>query len=101
MSKDTKQTNSKLNIMTTLKSTPKAMQNSIWTRPEFKFTKKNWEYSRKRDRNKVTHIGLVSQKGGKFFIQNVEFPTFNDVKVAATKAGFDQIRMGAIKVSLK
>jgi hypothetical protein len=96
-----KQTQNSNTTMKTITATPKPMQNSIWSRPEIKHTKKRWEYSRKHERNKLTNIGLVSQKGGKFFIQNIEFPTFEDVKVAATKAGFDSIRMGAVKVSLK
>jgi hypothetical protein len=81
-------------------STPRAMQNSIWTRPEMKSTKKRWEFSRKHQKNKLIHIGLVSQRGGKFFLQGLEFPTFDSVKTSARNAGFNQIRMGAIKVTL-
>ncbi len=81
-------------------STPKPMRNSIWTRPEFKHRKNRWEFSRKHQKNKLTLIGLVSQKSGKFFLQGVEFPNFAEVKLAAQAAGFGQIRMGAIKVNL-
>jgi len=81
-------------------STPRAMQNSIWTRPETKSKKNRWEFSRKHQKNKLVQIGLVSQKGGKFFLQGLEFPNFESVKTSARNAGFDQIRMGAIKVTL-
>ena len=81
-------------------STPKSMKNSIWERPDMKSKKNNWQHRAGHQKNKLIHIGLVSQKGGKFFLQGLEFPTFDSVKTSARNAGFNQIRMGAIKVTL-
>lgn len=87
--------------MTTITSTPKSMQNSIWTRPETKRTTKNWSRRASHEKNRLVQVALVSQKKGEFFLQSVSYPTFADVKLAAAGKGFDQVRMGAIKVSLK
>jgi hypothetical protein len=81
-------------------TSPKSMKNSIWDRPDIKSKKKNWQHRASHEKNRLVSIGLVSQKKGEFFLQSVSYPTFDEVKLAAQKKGFGQIRMGAIKVTL-
>jgi hypothetical protein len=79
--------------------TPKSMQNAIWTRPEFKTTKKNWSF-KPHKRNKLVKIAIVKQVGASYIVNGEQVESFAHVKSKAAEMGFNQVRMGVVKVNL-
>ena len=83
-------------------STPKPMQNSIWTRAEVKKTTKNWSIRRGHKRNKVVAQILFakSAKGGGITMGGVHYENFQAAKDAAAEQGITHVRMGAINAKV-
>lgn len=82
---------------------PKSMQNSIWSRPEFKFTKNHWEFRGRQNPQRkanIVNIGFCSKKGKQYHFKGDTFDTFDDVKQAAADQGIHEVRMGAIKAKI-
>ncbi len=76
--------------------TPSSMQNSIWYRPEFKKTKKNWSFKRSRQRNKLVRIAMVKPVNGTYWVNGEPCSNWDEVKQMAGMMGFQKVRMGAI-----
>ena len=78
-------------------TSPKSMRNSIWTRPEVKKTSRNWSYQSHK-RNKLTSIAIVRKTPTGFDFCGETISDFSIVKQRAKDAGFNMVRMGAVKV---
>ena len=80
-------------------ASPKSMKNSIWSRPEVKKTSKNWAY-RSHKQNKLTKIAIITKTAKGFEFMGDTMDNFGLVKDKARDAGYNMVRMGAVKVAL-